>query len=349
MKFSKAFHAGASLGLCLLLTGADYLGQKQIERSRNIMGTVFTITIFNSGGLSLERNAYLVDRAFGAIENIENKMYSANENSLIWKINHAKAGQTVTLDEDTFFVVRESLRLSKASEGYFDITDVPLKELWVKAKEKNELPSQEAIRAALSKVDYTQVSLDAESKTLSLRKEGLKIDVDEAARGYAADKALLQLKSQGAASAMIKAGESTRWIGLAQESRYWRFGIDHPRKVDEYTAILEWDAEKATSSTGDYDNFFIYKGSRYPLVIDPKTGSPPTNPVVGVTVTADNIAFANLLSHLLFILGPERGYEFIDRYKEEKIDAVFVEESPSGRLTLSSSEGLHGNLKDINL
>lgn len=337
--------------LCLwtVLVGADYLGQKQIERSRNIMGTAFTITIFDSGGISLERNSYLVDKAFETIQSIEESMYSQSEDSVVWKINHSKAGEPVTLDEGSFFVIRESLRLAKISEGVFDITDAPLKELWRKARERSEPPPQGSIQDALEKVGYAYVSLDHDSKTLALKKEGVQINIDDPARGYAADKALLQLKNQGVTSAMIKVGESTRWIGLAQESRFWRFGIEHPRKVDEYAAVLELDTERATSSTGDYDEFFIYKSQRYPIVINPKTGSPPMNGVVGVTVAAENIAFANLLSHLLFILGPEKGYEFIERYKEEGIEAIFIEESKPGQFSLSSSEGLHNNLSDINL
>src|SRR3989338_263282 len=350
--FKAAFRAFLSLGLCVALTGADYLGQKQIERSRNIMGTAFTITIFYSGGLSLERNSYLVDKAFETLESIANKMYGENETSVIWKINHAAPGETVVLDEDTFFVIRESLRLSKISDGAFDITDVPLRELWRTAKEKSEPPSQEAVQMALSKMGYIQVLLYPEAKTLALQKEGIRINVDDPARGYAADKALLQLKSQGVTSAMIKVGESTRWVGLAQEGRYWRFGIDHPRKIDEYAAVLQLDAERAASSAGDYEEFFIYKNNRYPLVINPKTGWPPisgVNPVAGVTVIAENIAFANLLSHLFFILVPEKGYEFIERHKEEGIDAVFIEENKTGQFLLSSSEGLHNGLTDINL
>src|SRR3989338_3692219 len=97
--FKKLIQTIFCLALCAALTGADYLGQKQIERSRNIMGTAFTITIFNSGGVSLERNSYLVDKAFEAIENIESKMYSESENSVVWKINHAKAGELCPLDE----------------------------------------------------------------------------------------------------------------------------------------------------------------------------------------------------------------------------------------------------------
>jgi thiamine biosynthesis lipoprotein len=345
----KLFQLTLALAVCVALTGADYLGQKQIERSKNIMGTAFTITIFNSGGVSLERNSYLVDKAFETIERLSDKMFSENPESLVWKINHSKSGETFLLDEDTFFVVRESLRLAKISDGAFDPTDAPLRDLWMKAREGSVPPGEEEIKAALTKVGYLAVLLDTDSRLLSLKQPGVRINVDEPARGYAADKALLQLKSQGVSSAMIKVGESTRWIGLAQESRYWRFGIDHPRKVDEFAAILEIETERATSSTGDYDDFFIYKGDRYPLVINPKTGWPPMNDTVGVTVTAENIAFGNLLSRLLFILGPEKGYEFIERYKEEGINAVFIEENGPNRLTLSSSEGLHNALKDINL
>ncbi len=312
------------------------------------MGTAFTITIF-SAGQTREKNSTLLDKAFEIIKDIEGKMYSQNEESLVWRFNHSADGRPVTLDDDTFFVVGESLRLAGISDGAFDITDVPLKTLWANAKEKSEPPSAEAIQEALALTGYQRLNLDTTAKTLTRQKTGVKINVDAPAQGYAADKALLHLKNQGVASAMIKVGENTRWIGLAPESRHWRFGIDHPRNIDEYAAILELQVEKATSSTGDYEDFFIYKGKRTPLMINPKTGEPPMNGVVGVTVTAENIAFANLLSRLFFILGPEKSYEFIDRHKEEGIEALFIEENKNGRLLLTSSEGLRNSLKDIHL
>lgn len=336
------------LCVCLALTGADYLGQKRIERSRNLMNSTFTITIF-SGDASLDRNSYLVDKAFEIIEDVSNKMASQNEQSVVWKINHSAIGQAVPLDDDTLFVIRECLRISGISEGHFDITDEPLRQLWAAAKAKSEPPSPAAIQAVLPTVGHENIVLNTDSKTLTLKTKDTRINIDEPAQGYAADKALLYLKNQGVASAMVKTGDSIRWIGLAQESRYWRFGIDHPRKVDEYAARLELETERAISGTGDYEDFFMYKGKRYPLVIDPKTGSPPANKVAGVTVIAENAAFASLLSRLFFVLGPEKSYEFIDRYKEEGIEAVFIEEAPGGSLVLSSSEGLHNNLKDMDL
>ena len=84
-------------------------------------------------------------------------------------------------------------------------------------------------------------------------------------------------------------------------------------------------------------------------MIDPKTGFPPENHVAEVTVVAENAALANILSKVFFLLGPDKSFEIVDRLKDEKVQALFIEEKSDGKLTISCSEGIQARLMDIDL
>ena len=333
---------------CLFLIGADYLGQKQLERSKNFMGTAFQITVFDSG-LTKERLSFVVDNAFNKIGLIYDQMSSLKEGNLVSKINQAKAGDSFQLDEDTLYVLKESLRVEQVAEGAFDITDRPIKKIWLEAKQKGEPPSKQAIDSALPNVGTQFLDLNSETKILTIKKQGVEIDVDDVARGYATEQAARILKENGVKSAVIHAGGSLRLLGLSSEGRSWKLGIEHPRRIDDYAVVLELVDEAAIATTGDYDNFFLFQDKRLPIVIHPKTGFPSENRVASATVIAENSAFANILSKVFFILGPDRSFEIIDRLKEEKIQAVFIEEKMPGQFTISCSEGIQTSLTDIDL
>ncbi len=334
--------------LCLFLTGADYLGRKQIEVSKSFMGSIFQITVFDSS-LSKEQLSYVVDQAFVIIGKMDNQMSDQKEGSLTSRIHLAKEGDAFELDEDTFYMLKESFRVTAATGEVLDLAGGALKSLWVAAKEKAEPPSKEAIAPALLKTGNQALHLEPETKKLIVQKEGASLSIEEVAKGYAVDNAARYLKEQGVVSAIISADNSVRLIGPSQEGRSWRLGIEHPRDIDRYAAVLSLEEEGAVATLGDYDNFFIFKDKRYPLILDPKTGAPPDNHVASVTVVAKNMALANILSRVFFILGPEKGFELVEQLKEEGIEVIFIEEKPDQKPTLSCSEKIQGRLADIQL
>lgn len=329
----------------LFLTGADYLGQKQIDRYENVHGTVFQIVIFDDT-YPREKLWRVTDAAFRIIEQVEGSLNSEADNVLD-KINQGRKGDSFQLDADTFFVIKEAQWISKITKSAVDLTDEPLKKIWLEAKEFGEPPSQDVIDSALPKVNAQYILLNSTGKTLVLQKDFVRLDLNEEAKAYAVDKAAAYLRSEGIQSALVRGDNVTRFVGAPREAAVWRLGIEHPRKIDEYAGIMEVAEEASVATVSDYDDFFIYKNRRYPMVIHPKTGQPAQEGVASVTVMASSALIADLLSRAFFVMKPEESYDLAEALKERGVEAVVIEEQPNKKFTFSSSEGARMMIKDI--
>jgi thiamine biosynthesis lipoprotein len=67
------------------------------------------------------------------------------------------------------------------------------------------------------------------------------------------------------------------------------------------------------ATSGDYRNFFEFKGKRYSHVIDPRSGYPVENGVVSATVLADNCTLADGLATALMVMGHEKGLALVNQ------------------------------------
>ena len=102
-------------------------------------------------------------------EEIENKMRrieelcSVNiEGGDIWRINAAHAGETVTVDEVTMFLLTRAMSVYELTDGCYDPSVYPLVELWGFAAgdfvagtpPEGGIPTEEEIAAALELVGF---------------------------------------------------------------------------------------------------------------------------------------------------------------------------------------------------
>jgi len=109
----------------------------------------------------------------------------------------------------------------------------------------------------------------------------------------------------------------------------WSVGITHPRKKGENIAVLPV-SNAAVSTSGDYERYFEKDGKRYCHIIDPRTGY-PADLCQSVTIVAPNLAFADGLATGVFVLGPKKGMELVE--KLEGVQALIV--AADGTLTIS--------------
>ncbi len=332
--------------LCAPLTGAEYLGSRQMERSRNFMGETLRITVFQSNHTD-ESLGYVLEKAFRMAEAIENEVTEKNPESVPSRVARSKAGEAVPLNNDAFQIVKEGLRLSRLTEGAFDITSGGLREAWRKAKEEGEPPQSKAIGAILPSVRYEDIRLDEYGKKLVVEREGVRLDLETVARGYLLDRVAAHLDRNEVRSAVITFGGNLFMLGLSPGSAYWKVGVEHPRKVEEHAVLLELNEGRAVSTAGDYENFFLYKGKRYPHLFDANTGFPPKNRVASVTVIAKDAILSSVLSEALFVIGPERGFELIETMTEQGAGAIYIEERSDKDFILASSEGSQPYIREI--
>ncbi|HXV19297.1 MAG TPA: FAD:protein FMN transferase, partial [Candidatus Omnitrophota bacterium] len=175
------------------LIGADYLGSKQMERSKGIMGDVFEITVFSSDHNS-DSLSRVLDQAIEKVAALERALDENDPVSVASRLKGASQGEAIALDEDTFFILKEAVRISKLTDGAYDVTARHLNDLWYEARLTGTPPPQSVIETALPKGGYQYILLDENNRTVTLQKAGVEIDWASVAKGYAIDRTAAFLK-----------------------------------------------------------------------------------------------------------------------------------------------------------
>jgi thiamine biosynthesis lipoprotein len=89
--------------------------------------------------------------------------------------------------------------------------------------------------------------------------------------------------------------------------------------------------DTAVSTSGDYERFFEQDGVRYHHILDPSTGDSARDSW-SVTILGPETTFTDALSTSVFVLGPEKGMELVNRLPG--IDAIVID--AQGRLRYST-------------
>lgn len=300
---------------------------KVFRKSKMLMDTVVTITVVSDSDSNAEK---AIDNAFAVIEKIDGLLNFYSDKSEISAINRNAGTNLVSVSPETMEVIEKATHISELTEGSFDITIGPVMELWnfhIKKK-----PDDRTIKSRLHLVDYKSIAINKTGSTVYLKKNNMKIDLGGVAKGYAADKAVEELKKNGIQSGIVSIAGDIKAFGLKPDGRPWKIGIKNPRqknKDDEIIAVMEL-TDMAISTSGDYERYFIEDGKRYHHLLNPKTGY-PADSCQSVSIMAKDGAIADPLSTGIFIIGHERGIKLLE---ENKISGFMVDKE--GRIYITS-------------
>jgi len=268
------------------------------------MGTIAEVTC---------QNKEAIDLAFKEIERLDNFFNRFDPDSEISRLN--KEG-IYKVSKETLEIIKKSIEFSKLSDGAFDITIGPMADLWkerIKSKSLN-LPKEEEIKEKLKFVGFDKVLNDEKDSLIRFKEKGVSIDLGGIAKGYTVDYVVRKIRSMGVKDFLIRIGGCVYASGK-KGNRKWKVGVRHPRKERDFFNYLEL-RDKAIDTSGDYEQFFIYKGRRYHHIISPKTGYPVDNDIISVTVISPEATVADFLSTAVFVLGREKGKELLKNFKD---------------------------------
>jgi thiamine biosynthesis lipoprotein len=237
----------------------------------------------------------------------------------------------VRATDDVIYVIDLALSVSKQTEGVFDITFKPLGYLW-NVKDIKKPPEYAEIQKALGLIDYRDVVVDKDNKTIFLKRLGMSIGLDGIAKGYAAGKAAKKMEEHGIHNFIINAGGDLYYSGK-KNRKYWTCGIRNPdSKDDSIVKKFEIRSNCAVATSGDYEKFFVFEGVRYHHIIDPRTGYPGVG-VRSVTVFSEDPALADAYATSFFLLGYEKSLKITN----EKQDVAFVMIDKDGKILKSNN------------
>lgn len=277
------------------------------ETQRALMGTI--VKIKGTGkDLSRERFDTVSGQAFDEIARLERDMSEWLPDSPISLAARFAGRKAVPVSEEIVTVVDLALSVSRRTDGAFDISFKPLGRLW-KVESRKEPPPEDQIRAARALVDYRNIVLDKERRTLYLKRPGMAIGLGAIAKGYAAGRAVQAMCQGGIPDAIVDAGGDLYFSGK-KGAEGWTCGVQDPDRKGGAVLRLRVRKDCAVVTSGDYERFFEYKGRRYHHILDTRTGYPAVG-VRSVTVMAADPTVADAYATAFFVLGPERASRIV--------------------------------------
>lgn len=331
MQSSKFFFLFV-LGCCFFQCSNQAQTESLIRESKvlKLMGSRFELTAVADRP---EEAWDAINLGIKEIQRIESLISSWDSSSQTSQVNQQAGIAPVQVDKELFDLVERSLKVSKLTDGAFDISFASMDRIWKFDGSMETMPEQREIDQARSKINWQNVLLDKEERTIFLKEKGMKIGFGAIGKGYAANRAkALMEKMQGIKGGVVNAsGDLFAW-GESGKERPWEVQIANPKDKTKSLGAIQIQNQSIVTS-GDYEKFVRFKGKRYAHIIDPRTGYPTTG-IKSVTIVCPDAELGDALATSVFVLGKKQGLKLINQLKN--IECLIVTDEDE----LLSSSGL---------
>lgn len=318
--------------VCILVTGCE--GNRNVQIYGSTMGTYYRIV---SHCRAAPTQAEIETR----LQELNNVFSNWIPNSSVSQFNEAIPTLWIPVDQELAEVVAVSKEFSLLFNSKFDVTVLPLVEIWgFSASAKTLKPTDTEIDRALMLVDHRQ--LEVRMAPPALRKNiPLRIDMSSIAKGYAVDQLAIQMEAAECRNYLVDIGGEIRVNGRNEYGELWRIAIEYPdgsgdlMMTDDnaYSSIRLPSGAVATS--GGYRNVRFFGDERMSHIIDPTTGRPVNHNVTSVTVYASTAMDADAMATGLLVLG-ENAMAYAEANGIAMVMFTWSDETEQHEMALSS-------------
>jgi len=248
------------------------------------------------------------------LDSINREMSTYLTTSRISRFNQSQQQNWFPVSSSFLQVVNAAQQISQSSQGAFDITIMPLVNLWGFAKNKNkQIPKQQQINQALNKTGYQFLQTQQQPPAIRKQKQALSIDLSAIAKGYAVDAIALLLKKYHFKNFLVEIGGEIRLRGHNKHGQAWRIAIEKPNPFNRTAQQGLKLHNIAIATSGDYRNYYQKNGVRYSHTINPQTGKPITHKLASVTVLHQSAMIADAQATAIMVLGENKGKAYAQR------------------------------------
>lgn len=272
---------------------------------------------------------YYANKSFVSKESIDSLLNEIDNSLSIYKpeskisvFNQSKT-KKVELDTHLKRVIKASLETYKATNGYFDITILPVVNLWGFGNQgpKNS-PSQQDIDKAKSLVGIDNILI--KDNYLVKRKKNVSIDVNGIAQGYTVDILSDYLTSKGIENFIIELGGEIVTKGSKPNGDFL-VEIQRPYYQAGESVFRIALKNKAITTSGSYEKKKLVNGRYISHHMDPKTGYPIENHTLSVTVIANSALEADAIDNYLMFISPQEAVQFIENQTDNEVYIIYSE------------------------
>ncbi len=277
------------------------------------MTTILEITVLMEEGMDQEARR-IIAQGFEEAERLIGIISAWQEGTELYAVNQQAGIAPVTVCEELFSLLQRSLKISRLTEGLFDVTFASIDKVWFFDKPMTVIPNPEDIRHSVRNIDYRFVKLDHDKRAVYITNKGTKIELGAIGKGFIANKIKHKLMSLGISSGIVNAGGDLTCWGTNAEGQAWKIGIADPHKKEKYIAWLPIH-QMAVATSGSYERFALINGQKYSHIIHPKTGM-PVKGLQSVTVINPDAELCDAIATSVFLMGREAGLEFVNRFND---------------------------------
>ena len=256
------------------------------ERAQPWLGTLVSIRV---QGMAEHDAHYAIESAFGEIATVHRLMSFHDRESDLSRLNRAGVGDPVAVHPYTYEVLRQSISMSRASQGCFDVTVGADLVEWA-------LLPRPAQSVKLPHGSWEDIELLSGNRVAFRR--ALCVDLGGIAKGFAVDRATDRLWALGARQTVVNAGGDIRVRGtegvpiqLSGES------------AEERMPVLELMNGSVASSSGHLQRR-LHDGRFHGPHVDGVHRTPAATDRF-VCVTAESCMIADALTKVVMVQGLE--------------------------------------------
>lgn len=327
--------------LALLIVGTVLIIMQQhnmpyVHNEGKIFGTTYHITYQSYQDLQPE-----IEKA---LKDVDNSLSPFNKTSIITKVNE---NTPVTVNKMFIDVFRLAEKISKETDGAFDITVAPLVNAWGFGFEEGNDPDKKTIDSLLTLVGFDKVSLTTTGE-VKKRDPRIKLDCSAIAKGYGCDVVASVLQQHDVTNYMVEIGGEVVTKGINENRVPWRIGVNKPtddpmQESQELVTVLNV-TDKSMATSGNYRNFYYKEGKKYAHTIDPKSGTPVQHSLLSATVLARNCATADAYATSFMVMGMEKAKQVLEKHPE--LMAYFIYSGADGSYQVWYSPSLRDKILD---
>lgn len=317
--------------LLLLIFGSIYVIRKQqntpYQRDEGfIFGTIYHITYQSDVNYQKKIEAEL--------QKVDNSLSPFNKTSIISRINR---NEDVKVDNMFAEVFQLAEKISKETDGAFDITVAPMVNAWGFGFKTGNPPTKQTVDSLRAIVGFQKVALEEEH--VKKQNPHIMLDCSAIAKGYGSDIVARFLKKKGIQNFMVEIGGEIVVNGNSDKQVPWRVGINKPTDDSLNTSQELQDVINVTdiamATSGNYRNFYYKNGKKYAHTIDPKTGYPVQHNILSATVLAKNCATADAYATSFMVMGLDGARKVLEKHPELDAYLIYSDEKGNNRIWYS--------------
>lgn len=261
------------------------------------------------------------------LQEVDRSLSMFNPMSTISRINK---NETDTCDAKLQEVLGTAMKVSRQTEGAFDVTVAPLVNAWGFGFKSGQMPDSTQIDSILQYVGWQKVKVDG--RKVLKQNEGTILDLSAVAKGYGVDKVAEMLIHRGVENLMVEIGGEIVTRGHNAKGEGWSIGINKPDDDPTSTSQALQEVIKVhnccMATSGNYRNYYVVDGRKIAHTIDPHTGYPVQHSILSSTVFAESCALADAYATSFMVMGLEEAQKFLKKHSE--ISAYFIYSDDEG-------------------